>query len=252
MSRAPRIVLVGTSHPGNIGATARAMKTMGLSELHLVAPERFPDPQAVAMAAGAEDLLETARIHPTLPAALAGCHWVAGLSARPRSLSGPSLTARQAAQHLTHLGEQTEAALVFGRERTGLTNEELDLCHVRVNIPSNPEYGSLNLAAAVQVVAYEWRMAMLDGPASPVETPDTPGTPASSAALENFHAHLEEVLAEIGFLDRGNPRQLMRRLRRLSNRAQPEVEELNILRGILSAIQGGRTRRPGGASDRNV
>jgi TrmH family RNA methyltransferase len=251
MSRAPRIVLVATSHPGNIGAAARAMKTMGLSELHLVAPAQFPDPQATAMAAGADDILEQACVHADLPAALAGCHWVAGLSARPRALSGPDLDARRAAETLAHQGDAAHAALVFGRERTGLTNEELDLCHVRVNIPANPAYGSLNLAAAVQVMGYEWRMAsaMPYADSAAVEVPDEL---ASAEAIESFHEHLEEVLAEIGFLDRGNPRQLMRRMRRLLHRARPEAEELNILRGILSAVQGGRTRRSGGATGRDV
>ncbi|GMV68464.1 MAG: hypothetical protein AMXMBFR76_09030 [Pseudomonadota bacterium] len=251
MSRAPRIVLVATSHPGNIGAAARAMKTMGLSELHLVAPEQFPDAQATAMAAGADDVLEQAQVHADLPGALAGCHWIAGLSARPRALSGPDLDARRAAETLARQGEALQGALVFGRERTGLTNEELDLCHVRVNIPANPAYGSLNLAAAVQVMAYEWRMAGA-APSPDAATLEAPSDLASAGAVESFHEHLEEVLAEIGFLDRGNPRQLMRRMRRLLHRARPEVEELNILRGILSAIQGGRTRRSGGTAGRDV
>lgn len=251
MIRTPRIVLVATSHPGNIGAAARAMKTMGLTELHLVAPEQFPDPQATAMAAGADDILERAQVHVDLPTALAGCHWVGGLSARPRALSGPDLDARRAAETLARQSEESQGALVFGRERTGLTNEELDLCHVRVNIPANPAYGSLNLAAAVQVMAYEWRMASTAPSADPAQ-PEGPDALAGAEAVESFHEHLEEVLAEIGFLDRGNPRQLMRRMRRLVHRARPEVEELNILRGILSAVQGGRTRRSGGAASRDV
>lgn len=225
------------------------MKTMGLDELHLVAPDCFPDPQAVAMAAGADDILEHACVHADLPAALAGCHWVAGLSARPRYISGPTLTARTGAEAVVQRPVSERAAFVFGRERTGLTNAELDLCHVRIHIPANPSYGSLNLAAAVQVMAYEWRMAAGGFESTPVVASETL---ASGAMLGSFYEHLEEVLAEIGFLDRGNPRQLMRRLRRLFNRAQMEPDEVNILRGMLSAIQGGRTRRPGGADGRDV
>ena len=250
MSHPPRIVLVATSHPGNIGATARAMKTMGLGELHLVAPACFPDPQASAMAAGADDILEHACVHADLPAALAGCHWVAGLSARPRYISGPTLSARTGAEAVVQRPAAERAALVFGRERTGLTNAELDLCHVRINIPANPDYGSLNLSAAVQVMAYEWRMAA--GGFDDAVPTGANETLASAAMLNSFYEHLEEVLAEIGFLDRGNPRYLMRRLRRLFNRAQMEPDEVNILRGMLSAIQGGRTRRPGGADGRDV
>jgi TrmH family RNA methyltransferase len=240
--------LVATSHPGNIGATARAMKTMGLDELHLVAPEQFPHPQASAMAAGADDILEHACVHADLPAALAGCHWVAGLSARPRYISGPTLSARDGAEAVAQRPTEN-SAFVFGRERTGLTNAELDLCHVRIHIPANPSYSSLNLAAAVQIMAYEWRMASSGFDAAPTGASETL---ASAAMLGSFYEHLEEVLAEIGFLDRGNPRQLMRRLRRLFNRAQMEPDEVNILRGMLSAIQGGRTRRPGGVNGRDV
>lgn len=249
MNHPPRIILVATSHPGNIGAAARAMKTMGLSELHLVAPEHFPHPQALAMAAGADDILDQAHIHADLVAALSGCHWVAGLSARSRSISGPTLSARAGAETVVQKAGMEKSAFVFGRERTGLTNAELDLCHVHIHITANPDYSSLNLAAAVQIMAYEWRMA-----ASGFDSASkaTSKTLANGAMLNSFYEHLEEVLAEIGFLDRGNPRLLMRRMRRLFNRAQMEPDEVSLLRGILSAIQGGRTRRPSGMDGRDV
>jgi tRNA (cytidine32/uridine32-2'-O)-methyltransferase len=237
-----RIVLVETSHPGNIGAAARAMKTMCLSELVLVNPAEFPHADASARASGAVDLLERARVVKTLDEALAGCALVAGTSARRRGLGPPELMPRECVQRVyaAAAGGQ-ETALVFGRERTGLTNEELGRCHLLVNIPSNPEYGSLNLAAAVQVLGYEYMLAAGSAPA-PVEQ-DT--TPATAEEMERLYEHLESAALATGFLDPANPKHLMRRLRRLFNRAQPDQNEVHILRGLLSALQNPKARRRG-------
>ena len=233
-----RIVLVGTSHPGNIGAAARAMKTMGLSQLWLVAPERFPDPEASARAAGADDVLAQAQCVATLEQALVGCARVAGTTARLRHLSVPVVDPRTAAANLyqtvnTSDDHTAEVALVFGRERTGLTNSEIDLCHLLVQIPSNPDYSSLNLGAAVQVLSYELRMAAL---AESAPAPEA-HLPAPAEEQERFYTHLEQVLLQTGFLDPANPRLLMRRLRRLFARACPDQNEINILRGVLTSFQ---------------
>ncbi len=235
---AVRIVLVGTSHPGNIGAAARAMKTMGLSQLWLVAPERFPDPEASARAAGADDVLAQAQCVATLEQALVGCARVAGTTARLRHLSVPVVDPRTAAANLyqtvnTSDDHTAEVALVFGRERTGLTNSEIDLCHLLVQIPSNPDYSSLNLGAAVQVLSYELRMAAL---AESAPAPEA-HLPAPAEEQERFYTHLEQVLLQTGFLDPANPRLLMRRLRRLFARACPDQNEINILRGVLTSFQ---------------
>ena len=235
---AVRIVLVGTSHPGNIGAAARAMKTMGLSQLWLVAPERFPDPEASARAAGADDVLAQAQCVATLEQALVGCARVAGTTARLRHLSVPVVDPRTAAANLyqtvnTNDDHTAEVALVFGRERTGLTNSEIDLCHLLVQIPSNPDYSSLNLGAAVQVLSYELRMAAL---AESAPAPEA-HLPAPAEEQERFYTHLEQVLLQTGFLDPANPRLLMRRLRRLFARACPDQNEINILRGVLTSFQ---------------
>lgn len=229
-----RIVLVGTTHPGNIGASARAMKTMGLEQLVLVAPQHYPSAEATARASGADDMLYRARIETSLAAALAECTLVMGASARRRGLSGPELTPRQAACELLQVAARAPVALVFGRESSGLSNDELDRCHHLVRIPANPDYSSLNLAAAVQVLAYELRLAAL---ASQALTP-APVSPAPAAETEHFYAHLQQVLLAIGFLNPANPRHLMRRLRRLFNRARPDQTEVNILRGILTAVEG--------------
>ncbi|HXH04337.1 MAG TPA: tRNA (cytosine(32)/uridine(32)-2'-O)-methyltransferase TrmJ [Candidatus Competibacteraceae bacterium] len=232
-----RVVLVATTHPGNIGAAARAMKTMGLSRLVLVEPLAFPHAEATARAAGADDLLAQAQVVDSLEAALAGCRLVFGTSARRRHLGAPILDPRQfAEQALVAVEHGQEVALLFGQERIGLTNEQLDHCHYQVQIPSNPEYGSLNLGAAVQVLTYELRMSATlrqppAAPATPVHVP------APAEEVERFYAHLEQVLLATGFLDPANPRHLMRRLRRLFNRARPDQNEVNILRGILSSVQ---------------
>lgn len=233
-----RIVLVETSHPGNIGAAARAMKTMGLERLTLVNPGEFPHPDASARASGAVDVLEQATVAATLDEALAGCALVAGTSARRRGIGPPLLTPRECAVRLAAAAAGQEVALVFGRERIGLTNEELDRCHLLVNIPANPEYASLNLAAAVQVLAYELRL-VLAAPATPMEA-ESP--PATAEEMERLYAHLEQAALETGFLDPANPKHLMRRLRRLFQRAQPDQNEVHILRGLLSALQAARAR----------
>lgn len=228
-----RIVLVNTSHPGNIGAAARAMKNMGLEELCLVEPQEFPSVEATARASGADDLLARAACVDSLEAALAGCGLVVGASARNRTLPVPTLDPRECAELVMQQPGRTRTAVLFGRERTGLTNEELDRCHYLVQIPTNPDYPSLNIAAAVQVIAYELRMAA--GPALPRQ--EHRHRFATAEEMELFYQHLEETLVGAGFLDAGNPRQLMRRLRRLFGRARPNCNELNILRGILTAVQ---------------
>ena len=234
-----RIVLVETSHPGNIGAAARAMKTMCLEDLILVHPAEFPHPDAAARASGAVDILERARVTVTLDEALKGCALVAGTSARRRGIGPPELMPRECAMRLASAAAQQDVALVFGRERIGLTNEELGRCHLLVNIPANPEYASLNLAAAVQVLCYELMLARAAAPAS-IES-DTPL--ATADEMERLYEHLETAALETGFLDPANPKHLMRRLRRLFNRAQPDQNEVNILRGLLSALQGQKARR---------
>ena len=233
-----RIVLCQTSHPGNIGAAARAMKTMGLSQLYLVQPRKFPHADAIAMATGAADLLEQAIICTTLAEALAGCAFAIGLSARRRELSHELVTVREAAAEATNIAAtQQTVALVFGTEMSGLTNEELDLCQLLAMIPANPQFSSLNLAAAVQVMSYELRQAAPDGN----RLPDTVPAPlASSEDTERLYRHLEETLIGIGFLNPTEPGRLMQRVRRIYARARLEKEEVNILRGILKLTQNPR------------
>ncbi len=229
-----RIVLVNPTHPGNIGGTARAMKNMGLTNLHLVAPGRFPDPEADARAAGAEDVLRAARVHDRLDQALAGCSVVIGTSARARTISWPSLDPKACAERL--VGQPGPSALLFGRERTGLTNAELDRCHYVVSIPTHPDFSSLNLAGAVHIMAYEVLLAFRAvSIAKPGRLKRQPL--ASHEDLQRLYRHLEQVLIQIAFLDPANPRKLMRRLIRLFNRAELDQNELNILRGILTAVQ---------------
>lgn len=232
-----RIVLVETSHPGNIGATARAMKTMGLTDLALVRPQQFPDGQATAMASGADDVLANATVAASLVDALGGCGFVVGASARLRSLPWPTVDPREAAQQM-HQHSGDGVAVVFGPEHSGLNNEDLARCQQLVHIPANPEYSSLNLAQAVQVICYELRMAAL----SSSTAVERERRLASAEEVDNFHGHLEEVLAEVGFLNPQQPRQLLLRLRRLFNRAQLDDNEVNILRGILSAVDPRRRR----------
>lgn len=233
-----RVVLVGTSHPGNIGGAARAMKNMGLSRLVLVAPEDFPSGEAVARASGATDVLDAAQVVDTLEEALVGCTLVVGTSARDRRIPWPLLDPRECAvASCEQAAAGGEVALVFGREYAGLTNEELQRCQYHVHIPSNPEFSSLNLAAAVQVLAYEVRMAWLASEGQPlaqVSVADEGDEPVTADELESFYRHLEQALVEIGFLDPLRPRHLMSRLRRLYGRSSVSKLEMNILRGILT------------------
>jgi tRNA/rRNA methyltransferase/tRNA (cytidine32/uridine32-2'-O)-methyltransferase len=209
------------------------MKNMGLRELVLVAPRAFPHEEATARASGAEDLLENARVVTTLDEALTGCVYVAGASARSRTIGWPSMEPRECAQRLAREAEQGTVALVFGPEKAGLTNDHLDRCHTLLTIPTDPGFSSLNLAMAVQVVSYELRLAVrAQEPAA--DAPEA--RPATADELEHFYRHLEEVLTRSGFLDPDNPRLLMRRLRRLFIKAEPDLNEVNILRGILASL----------------
>ena len=229
-----RTVLVRTSHPGNIGATARALWTMGLDALVLVEPRRFPDPDATARATGAEEVLARARVLGSLAEALAGATWSVGLSARPRAFAGRVLSMRDAALEALRRAEAAPVALVFGTEMSGLTNEELAQCQCVATIPANPRYASLNLAAAVQVAAYELRMAA--GAHAVWRAPRFP--PATQDEIEALYGHAQRTLAALRFLDPAMPRRLMPRLRRLFARAELEREEINILRGILARVDG--------------
>lgn len=228
-----RIVLIGTSHPGNIGSAARAMKTMGLTELYLVSPLLYPHPKAQEMATGATDVLENAKVVATLDEAIADCGLVVGTSARSRSIPWPMLTPRQFAEKAIVESQTSNVAVIFGREQSGLTNEELHRCHFHIHIPSNPEYSSLNLASAVQVIAYELRVA------SETNLQNEPWDYefANAAEMEAFYEHFEKVLIELDFLNPKAPRQLMTRLRRLFNRARVDSMEMNILRGILGTVE---------------
>jgi tRNA (cytidine32/uridine32-2'-O)-methyltransferase len=234
-----RCVLVETTHPGNVGAAARAMKTMGLTRLHLVRPRYFPNAEALARASGADDLLANAKIHSTLSDALRGCRFVVGSSARQRTVDWPLLEPGECADRLLREAAQGETALVFGRESSGLTNEELASCHYLVRIPTNPAFSSLNLAAAVQVLCYELyrSAARLEGELPAEEREERPDL-ATAEAMEGFYAHLARTLVDIGYSDPQQSGKLLRRLRRLFNRARPDRVELNILRGMLSAAQG--------------
>jgi TrmH family RNA methyltransferase len=227
-----RIVLVETSHPGNIGAAARAMKNMGLSRLYLVKPAQFPHAEATSRASGADDVLAAAIVCDSLDAAVAGCTHVVGASARLRSLPWPLVTPRVCAAE--SLALQGERALVFGRERSGLSNAELERCSQLVHIPCNPEFSSLNLASAVQLLCYEFFLAA--GPGQAISQSGD-SQPATREELEGLYAQLEQTLIALDYLDPEKPRQLMRRLRRLYNRAGLEQTELNILRGILTATE---------------
>jgi tRNA (cytidine32/uridine32-2'-O)-methyltransferase len=230
-----RIVLVGTQHPGNIGAAARAMKTMGLSQLVLVAPEKSPDRDTQAMAAGADDLVEAAPVFATLAEAVADCRLVLGCTARNRRVQLEQLLPREAAARALGIASADPVAIVFGRERTGLDNNELQLCHAAVHIPSDPDFSSLNLAAAVQVLAYELRLAMLDAHARADLA--TPNPLAPHAELEGFFAQLGEALEAIDFHKGRAPESAMRKLRRLYLKAGLDSAEVRLLRGILADTQ---------------
>lgn len=234
-----RIVLCRPSHPGNIGAAARAMKTMGLSRLCLVTPKQFPDPEADTRATGAVDVLAAAQVCQSLDEALAGTVFAVALSARSRDLGPEPKQAREAVADLLAEAEKGDVALVFGNETVGLSNDELQRCHVAATIPANPEFSSLNLGAAVQVLCYEARMAAYGGRP---EVPDQTTTPFASPAasheeVEGFYSHLEKVMADTGFYNPAQPGRLMPKLRRMFGRTRLEKDEINILRGILAATQ---------------
>ncbi|MEL7310140.1 MAG: RNA methyltransferase [Pseudomonadota bacterium] len=234
-----RIVLVGTTHPGNIGAVARAMKNMGLADLALVNPKTFPSAQAVARASGATDILDNATVHTHLDAAVADCGWVIGTSARRRSIAWPTLLAKDAATEVLRRAASGPVAVVFGPEKTGLSNEDMDRCAALVAIPTT-EFSSLNLAMAVQVIAYELFVQRADFDVTQSE--DAP--PATADELEHLYGHIERLALDSGFLNPDNPRYLMRRLRRLFSRATPDQNEVNILRGLLAQLESERWRNP--------
>jgi tRNA/rRNA methyltransferase len=233
-----RIVLSRPSHPGNIGAAARAMKTMSLSRLYLVRPGKFPDPEASARAAGADDVLGEAVVCATLDEALAGTVFAAALTARHRNLGPERLQAREAAPLILEKAGAGDVALVFGNETSGLSNEEIQRCQRAVFIPADPGYASLNLGAAVQVLCYELRLAACGGrPPETARTAPFASPPAGNDDIERFYAHLERVMIRTGFLDPGQPKRLMPKIRRLYGRAALERDEINILRGILDAVE---------------
>lgn len=242
-----RIVMVEPSHPGNIGAAARAMKTMGLSDLRLVAPREYPSAEATARASGAADVLTEARVCRDLDEAMGDATLVAGTSARRRRIPWPRITARQFSAELGRQPDDARVAVLFGRESTGLTNDELHRCHLHVALPTNPEYGVLNVAAAIQLLAYEARLGVLgdsieeaDGrvPGYSMPLPEMPWDepPASSAETEGFLAHLQQVMEASGFFRSGQDNQAMTRLRRLFLRARPDRTEISTFRGVLANV----------------
>lgn len=245
-----RIVLVEPSHPGNIGGTARAMKTMGLEHLVLVNPARFPDPQADWRAAGAMDVLDAARVVDDVAAAVAGCHFVIGTSTRARAIPWPVVLAKDLGPVLAEQPDDVEIAILFGREDSGLSNEELQRCHSHLQIPSSREYGSLNLAMAVQVVCYEIFQYLENVEVQVSTTSRHLSTqvaglgnrvwdkdPASGQQIEGLMQHLESVMAASGYIDKANPGHSVTRMRRLFMRQQLDETEVQILRGMLKAIE---------------
>jgi TrmH family RNA methyltransferase len=242
-----RVVLVDTSHPGNIGAAARAMRTMGLERLSLVRPKDFPSAEATARAAGADGLLYHADVFDSLKQALADCVWVVGTTVRNRRLELGQWTPRSFAARAVEETRHGQVALVFGREQAGLSNQELDLCQGAASIATDGDFSSLNLAAAVQVFAYELQLAFSGDTGEPDASSwggDEISVAATAAQLEGLYEHLEQTLTDIGYYDAQAPKLLMRRLRRLYARARPDRAELNILRGILAATQRSSGRNP--------
>ena len=257
-----KFVLINTTHPGNIGASARAIKNMGFNNLSLVTPQHFPSKEAEDRASGAEDVLVKAEVVDVLDQALANCHRVVGLSVRTRKLSWPTLNPKNGARELINILKKDphyRIAVLFGTEQSGLSNEEIAKCHYQITIPANPEYDSLNLSQAVQIMAYELRLAILEA-AEPEnlqaiesresldssesgesldgsESSDSTDPLATMDEMENFFTHLELTLTEINFLDPQKPGYLMMHLRRLYGRSRLTKTELNILRGILTATQ---------------
>jgi len=240
-----RVIMVNTSHPGNIGAAARAMKNMGLSRLVLVDPVKLPGLEGYSRAVGADDVLGAARVVPTLADAVQGCCWVAGTSARLRTVQWPVYLPRECASELTQHAANDDVAIVFGRERTGLSNAELELCNALVHIPTNPDFSSLNVAAAIQVLCYETRLAVMGETtfAKPGSGKHRDDVPASSELLQGMYEHLFQTLQMLNFFGTSNPEIVMRRLKGLFNRAQTTRHEVAILRGILSAVQGKKSRK---------
>jgi tRNA/rRNA methyltransferase len=235
-----RFVLVEPSHPGNVGAAARALKTMGFSRLIVVAP-KIPfvtrEPEAIAMASGADDVLASAQVVETLADALSGVHWSIALTARTREYGPPQMAPRAAVGKACEQGEGGGAvALVFGNERVGLSNADVERCSALAHIPANPAYSSLNLAQAVQVLAYELRLALLERTEAFAASVPSAAASAPSDEIEGMYAHLEQALVALDFLDPANPKKLMSRLRRLFSRSGLEHEEVNILRGIAKHI----------------
>jgi len=232
------VIMINTTHPGNIGAAARALKNMGLSKLVLVDPKEYPTAKATWRAAGATDVLEQVEVVSTIDEAIADCGLVIGTSARERRIPWPLLTPRECGDRVCHESKQHKVAIIFGREDRGLTNEELQKCHYHVHIPANPEYSALNIAAAIQVIVYEIRMtALAPESGEPLQFTDWDVPRAKNEALEHYYTHLEETLAKLKFLDPDNPRQTVTRMRRLFNRIRMDEMELSILRGMLTSIQ---------------
>ncbi len=232
-----RIVMIRTWHPGNIGSALRAMKTMGLRHLTLVSPPHWPHPDADTMAAGAADLIDQVKLVDSLAEAIADCSLVIGTSARSRSFSWPMLTPRASGQKVIQEAEKSQVALVFGQETMGMTNEELQQCNYHVCIPGNPEYPVLNVASAIQILCYEIRQSLEARNETEADSDQEITTYPDANAMEQFYQHLEEALYDVNFIIRQHPGNAMTKLRRLFNRARPESEEMNMLRGILSRIQ---------------
>lgn len=231
-----KIILVETSHPGNIGAVARAMKNMNLSNLWLVSPKIFPSAEATSRASGADDILARATVCSSLQEAIADCNMVIGASARCRTISWPEMTPRECAEKIAISKPGNKVAVIFGRENSGLKNHELDLCHFLLRIPCNSEYSSLNIAAAVQVVCYELFVAA--GRQEAIAIGDRGKTPKATATqMESFYTHLYQALTDIGFMHPDKSKSIMRRLRRIYNRIELDIKELDILRGILRMSQ---------------
>ena len=231
-----KIVLVETTHPGNIGAVARAMKNMAMANLWLVSPKIFPSADATSRASGADDVLAKATVCQSLQEAIADCQIVIGASARCRTISWPEMTPRECAEHLVPNGSDNKIAIIFGRENSGLKNHELDLCHFLLRIPCNSEYSSLNIAAAVQVVCYE--LFVTAGLHESLVIGDRGKIPKATAMqMESFYMHLYQALTDIGFMHPDKSKSIMRRLRRIYNRVQLDTKELDILRGILRMSQ---------------
>ena len=232
------MVMVNTTHPGNIGAAARALKNMGLSRLVLVDPKDYPSEQAVWRAANAHDVLEKVQVVDNIDDAIADCTLVIGTSARERRIPWPLLTPRECGDRVCSESKQHQVAILFGREDRGLTNEELQKCHFHVHIPANPDYSSLNIASALQVIAYEIRMSVLNEEnGEPLHFDDWDMPPATQHDIELYYAHLQETLEALSFISADNPRQTVTRLRRLYNRIRLDQMELNILRGMLTSVQ---------------